>query len=139
MALQIVEYSASGDKIAVSAHSSELKKLGWGMGCGNIPASYLTGYLLGKKAAGKNIKECIVDTGLYPSIKGSRIYAALKGAVDAGMKVPFSKEILPPEGRIKGKHIAEFGKKAKEIHKNQFSKSNPDNIEKQFEDTKKKI
>ncbi len=119
--LQIVEYVPSGDKIVLSVHSSELKKHGWKAGCGNIPAAYLTGFLLGKKAAEKNIKECILDMGLYASIKGNRIYAALKGAVDAGINVPFSEEIAPPEERIKGAHIADFAKKAKEIHAIQFS------------------
>jgi large subunit ribosomal protein L18 len=142
--LQVVEYSPSGDKIVLSAHSSELKKLGWNAGCGNIPAAYLTGLLLGKKAAEKKIKECVLDIGLYASIKGSRIYASLKGAVDAGLAIPFSEEIAPPEERIKGAHIAEFAKKAKEIHASQFSlyqknNVNPEEITKQFEEVKEKI
>jgi large subunit ribosomal protein L18 len=123
--LQVVEYSPAGDKVLLSAHSNELKKLGWGIGCSNIPSAYLTGLLLGKKAAEKKIGQCILDIGFYPSIKGNKIYAALKGAVDGGIEVRFSKEILPTEDRIKGKHIQ--------------NKVSPEEIEKQFEDVKQKI
>jgi len=143
--MQISEYDAKGDKIIASAHSKELKKLGWKMGCCNIPAAYLTGMLLGKKAAGKKVKECVLDIGLQASIKGSRLYAALKGFVDSGMKVPFSEEIAPSEERIKGAHIADFAKKAKEgKYKSQFSalqksNANPEEITKQFEELKQKI
>lgn len=144
--VQIVEYVPQGDKVIASAHSSELKKLGWQMSCSNIPASYLTGYLLGKKAGQKKIKECILDSGLYTSVKGNRIYAALKGAIDAGMSVPASKEILPPEDRISGKHIAEFAKKIKgsKDFSHQFSAQNksgvlPEGITKHFEEIKQKI
>lgn len=103
--MQVIEYHPSGDKVVLTAHSKELKKLGWKTGCGNIPAAYLTGLLFGKKAAEKKIGECIIDTGFYPSIKGSKIYAALKGAIDGGMNIPHSKEILPADDRISGKHI----------------------------------
>jgi len=103
--MQIIEYSPSGDKVLLTSHSKELKKLGWKTGCGNIPSAYLTGLLLGKKATEKKIGECMLDTGFYASIKGNRIYAALKGAVDGGMNIPHSDKMLPPEDRIQGKHI----------------------------------
>ena len=93
--MQVIEYHAEGDKVILSAHSNELKKIGWKAGCGNMPAAYLTGLLLAKKAAEKKIGECILDTGFYPSIKGGKVYAALKGAVEGGMKIPHSKDILP--------------------------------------------
>jgi len=142
--LQVVEYSPAGDKVILSAHSNELKKIGWKYSCSNLPAAYLTGLLLGSKAKEKKIGRCILDIGLAPSIKGNRIYAALKGAIDAGVDTAFSKEILPPEERVKGSHIAEFAKKAKEIHAAQFSSQqkanvNPGDITKQFDELKKKI
>lgn len=145
--LQVVEYIPSGDKVVLSAHSNELKKLGWKAGGSNLPAAYLTGFLLGKKAPGKKIGKCILDMGLYPSIKTSRIYAAMKGVVDAGIDIPVSKEVLPADDRVKGAHITAFAKKAKEakgVYKNQFSNYiknniNPEDITKQFEEVKKKI
>ena len=117
--VQFVNFIPSGDKTIVSATSTELKKLGWNR-TGNIPASYLTGLLAGKKAKDKKVEEAILDMGLQISTKGSRIYAALKGVLDSGIKVPHSEEILPSEDRIKGRHISK-------------------DMEKQFEDVKNKI
>ena len=119
ISVQFIDYKPEGDKTIVSAFSSELKKLGWNR-TGNIPAAYLTGLLAGKRAKDKKIEEAVLDLGLQTSTKGSRLYAALKGVLDAGVNVPHSKEILPIEERIKGKHISE-------------------NIVKQFEETKNKI
>jgi large subunit ribosomal protein L18 len=67
----------------------------------------LTGLLAGKRARDKKVKEVVLDLGLQTSTKGSRIYAALKGVLDAGIKVPHSEKILPDEDRIKGVHISE--------------------------------
>jgi len=119
--LQIIEYQPSGDKVLATAHSNELKKFGWNTGTSNLPSAYLTGLIMGKKAIEKKIGGCILDIGFCASIKGNKIYAALKGAVDGGIKVPFSEEILPSEDRIKGKHIQKG------------------DIEKQFEAVKQKI
>ena len=84
-----------------------LRKLGWKHHCGNIPAAYLAGLLLGKKALEKKINDAVLDMGLQTSTKGNRIYAFLKGVLDAGINVPHSPEVLPDENRIKGSHISE--------------------------------
>ncbi len=104
---QVVYYDGGGDKVILSAHSSELKKYGWG-GSNNICAAYLVGLLLGNKAKKKNINDLIVDIGLQKSVKGSRIYSVVKGCVDVGMNIPCSEDIFPSEDRIKGKHIKGF-------------------------------
>ncbi|MCD6331217.1 MAG: 50S ribosomal protein L18, partial [Thermoplasmata archaeon] len=39
--------------------------------------------------------------------KGAKVFAALKGVVDAGIDVPYGEEILPSEDRLYGKHIDE--------------------------------
>jgi large subunit ribosomal protein L18 len=103
---QIVGFDKKGDKSLAGITSKELKKIGWKFACDNLPAAYLTGLLIGKKAMKKKINEVILDAGLYPSTKGNRIYAAAKGAIDAGLKLPIGEEILPSEDRIKGKHIS---------------------------------
>ena len=103
---QIVEFDGKGDKIILSSYSKQLKKIGWKFACDNISAAYLTGLALGKQAAKSSIKEAILDSGLYSSTKGNRIYAVVKGAVDGGLNVPVEKEILPSNDRIIGKHIA---------------------------------
>ncbi|MDH3382374.1 MAG: 50S ribosomal protein L18 [Flavobacteriaceae bacterium] len=144
---QIIEYNPQGDKTVVSVHSRELDKLGWKFNKGNIPAAYLTGVMLGKKAAEKGIKEAILDIGLASPVKGSRAFACLKGVIDTGVKVPVSEEILPKEDRIKGDHVIKFVsvlKENQEKYSKQFSgytKSNIDplKITTIFEEIKNKI
>ena len=132
--VQFIEVGNNGDKVMVSANSHELKKYNWKFGFGNIPASYLTGYICGIKAKSKNIKQAILDIGLQSL--GGRLCAALKGVLDAGINVPHSNEILPSENRIYGLHIIDFAKNAKE---KQFSRIKPDNFKNAMEDIKKKI
>lgn len=139
---QIVEYDPNGDKTIVSASSEELKKYGWNAPTGNVPAAYLVGLLIGKKSLKKKIKEAILDVGLYRVTKGSRIFAVLKGALDAGLQVPHSEEILPNEERIKGLHIVNYAKTLKEQNKEKFSRQfsyNPEKLPQMFEAVKEKI
>ena len=105
---QIIQFDKAGDKTLATANSKELKKLGWKFACDNLPAAYLTGLLIGKRTLKKKINEVVLDSGLYPSVKGSRIYAMVKGALDAGLKVPYDEKISPSEERIKGMHIKKF-------------------------------
>ena len=49
--------------------------------------------------------EGILDTGLLRNIKKSRIYAFLKGVIDAGVRVKSKEDVFPDEGRIKGGHL----------------------------------
>ncbi|RLI97059.1 MAG: 50S ribosomal protein L18 [Candidatus Aenigmatarchaeota archaeon] len=119
MVCQIVSYDKKGDKVMASADSRNLKDYGWSGHCGNLPAAYLTGLLCGKNALGTGIKEAIFDMGLYCSVKGSRLYAALKGVIDSGLKVPASDVVFPSEDRVSGKHIqdkARADKAAKEFN-----------------------
>jgi len=112
---QVVLFDPKGDKIIAAASEHELKKKhGWQHG-NNLPAAYLTGMLLGKKALKAGINEAILDLGFHPSTKGSKIYACLKGAVDAGLNVPHNAEIMPSEERLTGKHVANYVQKSKSI------------------------
>ena len=105
--VQFALYEREGDKIAVSATGSDLKKYEWNYSLSSTPAAYLTGLLAGKRALKNGITKGILDIGLYTPVKGARIFAALKGVVDAGVEVPHSKEILPSEERLYGKHISD--------------------------------
>ena len=140
-----MDYNKKGDKVLVSAHSGEIKKLGWKFNTSNIPCAYLTGYLLGIKAKKKNINEAILDIGLNTSTKGSRIYASLKGVIDAGLNITHKEEILPDEKRISGEHIKNYYEKVKkEKTPNQFNKYlksnlNLQNIDKSINEIKTKI
>jgi large subunit ribosomal protein L18 len=146
--LQLVEYSRAGDRVVASAHTSQLKKYGWVTSRSNLPAAYLTGILLGRLALQKKISEAVVDIGLQNSTKGSRLYAALKGALDAGLKIPHSEEVLPKQERIVGAHIASYAKKLKQESPERFQRQNsqylankiaPESYQEYFERVKEQI
>ncbi|HLC77010.1 MAG TPA: 50S ribosomal protein L18 [archaeon] len=136
-----------GDKTIVETFSRNLRKYGWKGHCGNISAAYLTGYLAGLNAKKHNIKDAVADIGLHTSVRGSRIYAAILGAKDAGIVISIGKEALPKMERINGKHIADYAAKLKpnqEKYKKQFSEYikkglNPEELPKHFEEVKKNI
>lgn len=104
---QLVVHSEQGDKVLASGSSKELAKIGWTGARGNAPAAYLTGYLCGKKGKKANVKSAILDLGFQSIVKGSNIFAALKGAVDAGVEIPHDASILPAQERLDGVHIGE--------------------------------
>lgn len=118
----ITDYNQIGDKTLVFAHSFELKKLGWKHDCKNLPAAYLTGLLIGKKAVKAGIKEAILDLGIHSITKGSRLFSALKGVVDAGLKITHDPKMFPSEERITGKHISDALSKDFEEVKNKIIK-----------------
>jgi large subunit ribosomal protein L18 len=145
---EVVEYVQKGDRCLVYANSGELKKYGWKLNTGNIPASYLTGLLCAIRAKKKGVGEAILDLGLYTSTKGSRLYAALKGAVDGGLEVPHSEEILPGEDRMKGAHIAAYAEWMKRESANDYrkrfsaylkAKVEPEKLPAHFEEVREKI
>lgn len=104
--VQFVEYNELGDKILVSAMSKELaNKYNWKYSTSSTPAAYLTGLLAGKRAADKGIKEGVLDIGRYVPVTGSKVFAALKGVLDAGVECSFNEEKIPSDDRLFGKHI----------------------------------
>lgn len=104
--IQMVEYRESGDCILVCANSKELtSKYNWKFSTSTTPAAYLTGILAGSRAKKAGIKECVLDIGLYPPVVGSKIFASVKGVVEAGVECPCNEEKLPSEDRITGKHL----------------------------------
>ena len=106
--IQFVEYKESGDNIIISANSNELiKKYNWKYSTSSTPAAYLTGLLAGKRAKDKGIDECVLDIGRHPPITGSKLFASIKGVIDAGVKCPHDEEKIPNEDRIMGKHLDE--------------------------------
>ncbi len=124
--VQIVEAEVAGDKVVASAHSRELAKTyGWQGNCRNVPAAYLTGLLCGFKAMVHGVKKAVLDIGLHSPSRGARVFAALKGVLDAGVTVLHSESILPDETRISGRHIADYGSQLSsnpEIYQQRFSK-----------------
>ncbi|WP_292370012.1 50S ribosomal protein L18 [Methanoregula sp. UBA64] len=116
--VQLVTAEMDGDKTLVSANSAELEKYGYTGATANTPAAYLTGMLFAAKAKKAGQDRAILDIGLARATPGARVFAALKGAVDAGLEIPYGESILPTEDRLKGEHIAAYNDKAKDIVKN---------------------
>jgi large subunit ribosomal protein L18 len=121
----MVKAEIVGDKVLATADSSELaKKFGW-LGSGsNLPAAYLTGLLCGYKALAAGVKEAILDIGLQSPTKGAKVFAALKGVLDAGVLVSHDENVLPSEERIKGQHIVAYAKQLAsnpEVYQARFS------------------
>jgi large subunit ribosomal protein L18 len=122
---QIIVAKPHGDEVLVSAHSRELKKYEWKAPSGNLPAAYLTGLLCGLKAKAQGLEEVILDIGLNSPSKGARVFAVLKGVLDAGVNVSHSEEKLPDEKRIQGEHMAQYAESLAsnpEEYQSKFSK-----------------
>lgn len=105
--VQFIEYDIHGDKVLTTASSTELRKMGWTGSTSNLPAAYLTGLLAGTRATEKQIESAVLDIGLNQPIKGSRIFASLRGILDAGISLPHGENIFPNEERLTGKHLSE--------------------------------
>ncbi len=121
--VKIIDFAPQGDIVRAAAHSAELvKKFGWRASTSSTPAAYLTGFLAGLRAKAKGIEEVIVDIGLHRPVRGARVFAAVKGALDAGLKIPVSEEVLPTEDRIRGEHIAEWAKTLAETDPEKFQR-----------------
>jgi len=104
--IQFVEYKEQGDNILAVANSQELvNKYKWKYSTSSTPAAYLTGVLAGKRAKDKGVKECVLDTGRHVPVTGSKIFASLKGALDAGVDCSCDEEKIPSEDRLMGKHL----------------------------------
>lgn len=145
---QLVKPTIEGDIIITSAHSRELRKeYGYKGNLNNIPSSYLTGFLCGNKIIKKGIEKAVLDIGLQTPSRGARVFAILKGFLDAGVNIPHNVKMLPNEKRIKGQHIADYASKLTSDHETtpiMFSTIvsqglSPNQISDHFSQTKGKI
>ncbi len=104
--VQFVQYHTDGDKVLITINSKTLeKKYGWKSSRKNIPAAYLTGIIAGKEAMVKGIKEAIADVGLMTPKYGSKFFGALKGVIEAGVKVPHDAKVFPKDEKLEGLHL----------------------------------
>ena len=145
---QIAFFTPKGDKIEVAVDSSSLKKKGWKFSTKNIPACYLTGILLGAACSKASVNEVILDSGSKSTKHGGRVFAVLKGALDAGLNIPFGKEdIFPSEQRLYGEHIQDYATSLetnKEKYEKQFAQylknnAKPTTMRKAVEEIKSNI
>jgi large subunit ribosomal protein L18 len=97
------------DSVVVGLDSRKLNEYGWPKNAqGSLKsttASYLTGYLIGKRITKQNLETPILDAGMNRVLHKNKIYAFLKGIIDAGIKINCDKEFFPEESRIKGQHL----------------------------------
>lgn len=125
--IQYIKSKESRDSVVMGITSKELLKYGWPEkikgSLKSIPAAYLTGILAGKRIIkmDKNA-DAIIDLGLARNVSGSRLYASLKGLIDAGLNINCEEKIFPKDERIKGKHLRQDFSKTFEDIKSKITK-----------------
>ncbi|MFH1520656.1 MAG: 50S ribosomal protein L18 [Candidatus Micrarchaeota archaeon] len=95
--VQFVNFDPKGDKTLVTLSGSHLSKTYKWQSKRNVWTAYLVGLMAAKVAQKKGVKEAILDMGMYTPSKGSVIFAAQKGAADAGVVISYDKEKVPEE------------------------------------------
>jgi len=89
---QYVVSKEAQDKIVFGVTSRDLVKHGWKEGSlKSIPASYLTGYLIGKQIIKRKLETPIVDFGMIRVLHKTKVFGFLKGLVDSGLDVKCEK------------------------------------------------
>jgi large subunit ribosomal protein L18 len=143
---QVVKAEIIGDKVLTQVVSKELiSKYGWQASGKSIPAGYLLGLIAGHKAIKEGVKTAYLDLGLKRPTKGSKIFAVVKGAIDAGLNIPCDSDVIPSPERINGGDIAKYAKViGPEGYEKYFSVYlrkglRPETLPDHFEETKKKI
>ena len=119
---QFIKPKVEGDQVLSSAHSRNLKKLGWKGASKSVPACYLLGLLAGRRAKDQGIEKAYLYNGLSSFVSGSRVSAVVKGVKDAGVDVPMSDEVAPSQDRISGKTTAEYAKSLLAEDKEKYSR-----------------
>ena len=112
---QLVTYEPEGDRVLESITGKSLvTSHKWPSDASrkSVPACYLAGFAMATSAISSGHSQAIMDIGLAASSSGNRVYAALKGMIDAGMDIPHSEDVLPSEERINGEHIGDAIAKA---------------------------
>lgn len=132
--VQFFEFTNKGDLVIASVRSQALKQYGWSPRC-NSPTAYLCGLLAGKLAGKKGIKEFNLDIGMYTPSKGSLVFAALKGALDSGLRSNYSDDMIADD-RITGAKIAEYAKMLKEKDEAKYSRMFSSYIKDKFQPEK---
>lgn len=117
---QYVISKEAQDKIVFGIDSKSLMEYGWPKdftgSLKSLPATYLTGFLMGKKILQKKLEKPIMDFGMYRTLHKNKVYAFLKGIIDSGIEINCKKEAFPEEKRIKGAHLKkDFTKNFEEI------------------------
>jgi len=143
---QVVYAAIKGDHVVAAAYAHELPRYGLSVGLTNYSAAYCVGLLLARRVLAQfgladtytGVEEadgedytveavddgprpfyCLLDTGLKRTSTGSKVFAALKGALDGGLDIPHSEKRFVGYGDgkldaevlqkyIYGGHVAEY-------------------------------
>jgi large subunit ribosomal protein L5e len=116
---QIVYATIAGDVVVAAAYAHELPEYGLSVGLTNYSAAYCVGLLCARRVLTKfgladtykgveeadgedyNVEAvedgprpfyCLLDTGLKRTSTGSKVFAALKGALDGGLDIPHNEK-----------------------------------------------
>jgi len=164
---QIVSSKIIGDEVLACAYSSELPRYGLEVGLTNYAACYATGLLCARRVlkklgldqayegteeitgehfcsemdGEKNPFTCVLDVGLRPTTTGARVFAAMKGACDGGVAIPYTESGKPFPGWEKdeesgqasfessvtrkyifGGHVAEYMTKLQDENEEKYEK-----------------
>ncbi|GAB4816493.1 hypothetical protein N2152v2_003539 [Parachlorella kessleri] len=157
---QVAYATLSGDVVVSAAYAHELPNYGLKVGLTNYAAAYCTGLLLARRVLTKfglaetyegntgspgedyNVDAsdegprpfvCILDAGLKRTSTGSKVFAALKGALDGGLDIPHNEKRFvgySKDGKeldsevlrkyIMGGHVAEYMEQMKEEEPEKF-------------------
>jgi large subunit ribosomal protein L18 len=108
---QYVISKETKDETEIGVNSKQLLKHGWPEKFKNslksMPASYLTGFLIGKKILKEKKENPIADFGMIKNIHKTKVFAFLKGVADAGVEIKHKENTFPSEERIMGKNLKE--------------------------------
>ncbi|MFQ3476159.1 50S ribosomal protein L18 [Halonotius sp. F2-221B] len=111
---QLITTGPNGDITHVAATSEELDDYGWEAPTGNVPSAYLTGFLLGSRAVAEGHDEAVLDIGLRTATPGNKVFSVQEGAIDAGLDIPHSDDVLADWSRNRGEHIADYAEQLDE-------------------------
>jgi large subunit ribosomal protein L18 len=144
--VQVVESKIVGDHVLVESHSRDLSDHGWRISGKNSSAAYLLGLITGYKALAKNITSANLDIGLKRATAGSRIFAVVKGANEAGLNIAVDSDVIPSPEKIEGRVIADYSDSIQDpyLYEDIFSKYlrsgiQPENIPEHFQQVKEKV
>jgi large subunit ribosomal protein L18 len=106
---QYIKSKEAKDKIILGFTSKDLIKYGWPKNAQgslkSISASYLTGFLIGKKILKEKLETPIADLGMIKTLYKTRVYGFLKGLINSGLKINCDEKCFPEEMKIKGENL----------------------------------
>lgn len=106
---QYVESDEAKDKVIFGLDSKDLMKYGWPQeakgSLKSIPAAYLTGFLTGKEIEKRKLGTPILDVGMARMIKNSKIFAFIKGLIDAEIDIKCDEKHFPSKEKLGGEFL----------------------------------